>query len=327
MKILVVDDEQNIRDVLKEFLTDEGHQVSIASDGKLGIEKFKSEEYDIVFMDIKMPGIDGIETFRHMKQMKPQTKVIVMTGMTDEITFDRAVSVSPGSIEAFLPKPFKPNDIKNCIQKIMSGEKLASFDLTKDQTDALTKVGNTCAENSVKAFQQVLKREIKIGLKKINIGELKNLYKDDPATVIVLLTELTGEISGKVAVLISWDNGFKLVDMLKKRPLGVTKTYDENAQIVLKAVGNLFSGACLNAVQQLLKLSSQSSMPKIVFNKKGEISKTLLKEFGSEMSSNYIVGIEAVLHIVEPDIACEILLIPSLDSLKKILQNLGTLEK
>jgi CheY-like chemotaxis protein len=328
MKVLIVDDEKNIREPLGEYLTGEGHEVTIATHGQEGIERFKAGDFDLVFMDIKMPGIDGIETFRHMKQMKPRAKVVVMSGMTDGITFDRAASIAPGSIEAFLPKPFKPNDIKNCLEKMKAGEKMATFNLTTGQTEALTKLGNACAENALKAFQQILKREIKIGLKQITIGELKSLYREASVPTVALMVDVSGDIVGKIAVLVSADHGFKLVDLLKRRPAGVTRSFDDNAQIVLKAAGNMFSAACLNALAERLGLPTQSSMPSVALNDRGAIMQLLLKEIGSSRAQpEYIVVIETELDIVDPAITCEILLIPTMESLKQILVKLGALEK
>lgn len=327
MKILVVDDEKNLREALQEFLVSEGHEVLVADSGIAGLEKFKSENFDIVFMDIKMPGVDGIETFHQMKKLKPQAKVVVMTGMNDEFTFDRAASISPGSIEAFLTKPFKPHDVRESLKKIMAGEKLLSFDLTAKQTESLTRLGGACAENTALAFRQVLKRDVQFGLKKISIGELKSLSRPEHANAVSMWSETSGEIKGDIAVIVPWDNGLKLVDMLNKRPMGVTKTFDDHAQAALKAVGSMFAGACLNACSKLLGLSAQASLPSIVFNEsKGDAFASLKKAVGAGASpSEYVVAVGTELHMTEPNISCEVLLIPAMDSLKTILQKLGSL--
>ena len=61
MKILIIDDERSIRNTLKEILEFEGHTVSLAEDGKQGVDAALSESFDAVFCDIKMPGMDGLE--------------------------------------------------------------------------------------------------------------------------------------------------------------------------------------------------------------------------------------------------------------------------
>lgn len=67
-KILVIDDERAIRNTLKEILGDEGHTVDVAEDGKKGMEKARQNEYDLIFSDVKMPEIDGIELLTALKQ-------------------------------------------------------------------------------------------------------------------------------------------------------------------------------------------------------------------------------------------------------------------
>lgn len=76
-KILVVDDEENIRLLFKEELQDEGFDVDVAQNGYEAIEKVKKEEYDLVVLDIKMPGIDGIKTLTEIKSLKRSLPVIL----------------------------------------------------------------------------------------------------------------------------------------------------------------------------------------------------------------------------------------------------------
>ena len=66
MKILIIDDERFIRNSLKEILGDEGYDVDTAEDGKTALEMVSSGRYDVIFCDIKMPGMDGIEVLDKM---------------------------------------------------------------------------------------------------------------------------------------------------------------------------------------------------------------------------------------------------------------------
>lgn len=119
MKVLVVDDEKPVRDVLQKFLLKEGYDVSLADNGRTGLEKFDKEIFDIVFLDVMMPGLDGIEIFHRMKPKHPGTKFIVITGFLDETTFKRAMSVFQYDVDAFLTKPFELADIKNCLNGLL----------------------------------------------------------------------------------------------------------------------------------------------------------------------------------------------------------------
>jgi len=76
-KILLVDDEESIQIVYREEFEDEGYQVISALDGASGLEKFKTEQPDLVILDIQMPGMNGVEVLRQMKMLKPSIPVIL----------------------------------------------------------------------------------------------------------------------------------------------------------------------------------------------------------------------------------------------------------
>ncbi|MDI6642377.1 MAG: response regulator, partial [Elusimicrobiota bacterium] len=244
-KVLVVDDEKNIREALEEFLTDEGYEVSLAEDGHKGLEKFKNEDYDLVFMDVRMPGIDGIETLHMMKQSKPEVKVVIITGMPDETTFDRAVSVSPDIVHGFLAKPFKPDDIRKCLQTILAGGKVQTFQLNPKQIKALSKLGEQCAQNATLALGQILHREINIALQKIDIIPLQHSMKvseEETSLYVVLSVKALGKITGEIIVFVPWGKGLNLIDLFEKRPIGATQSFDGKAQMILKTAGNILAG-------------------------------------------------------------------------------------
>src|SRR5207237_4170584 len=79
-RILVVDDERVIREILTDFLEMEGYHVSTAGDGQEAIAKLASEPVDLVVTDLKMPNLGGIELIDHISKMKTQPVILVMTG-------------------------------------------------------------------------------------------------------------------------------------------------------------------------------------------------------------------------------------------------------
>jgi DNA-binding NtrC family response regulator len=78
-KILIVDDDPAMVDTLADILSDEGFRIGKAGDGYTAVEMIKENGIDMVLMDIRMPGMDGVETFRQLKEIKPDIKVIMMT--------------------------------------------------------------------------------------------------------------------------------------------------------------------------------------------------------------------------------------------------------
>ncbi len=113
MKALVVDDEKLIRDFLSRLLILEGLSVKTAESGFQAIKMAKKEKFDIVFLDIRMPKMDGVETFKRMKKFTPDTKFIMITGYSIDELLKR---VEGEHIEAFITKPFDINEIVAIIE-------------------------------------------------------------------------------------------------------------------------------------------------------------------------------------------------------------------
>ncbi len=106
--ILVVDDEEIIQALFKETLEELGHTVIAAGDGLEGLELVKQSDFDLVFLDLKMPGMDGAELFRQIKAIKPRLPVTIVTGYPDSEMMARALAHGPFGI---MSKPFGEADI------------------------------------------------------------------------------------------------------------------------------------------------------------------------------------------------------------------------
>ncbi len=113
-KVLLVDDEPGIRKVLKITLESAGYDVSLASDGETGLTAFHQKRPEIVITDIKMPGISGIEFLKRIKQLNPQTEVIMITGHGD---MELAIKSLKYEAADFITKPIDSNDLESAIQK------------------------------------------------------------------------------------------------------------------------------------------------------------------------------------------------------------------
>jgi DNA-binding NtrC family response regulator len=122
-KILVIDDERSIRNTLKDILEYEKYEVDLAEDGNKGIEKVKGAEYDIVLCDIKMPGMDGIETLEKLTLLAPDTPVVMISGHGN---IDTAVdSIKKGAFD-FIEKPLDLNRLLITIRNAMDKSTLVS---------------------------------------------------------------------------------------------------------------------------------------------------------------------------------------------------------
>jgi len=123
-KILVVDDDPAVQMTIRLLLERAGHNVVVAGDGQKGLAAFKTGDFDLLFLDIFMPGMDGIETMRHIHRQQPAMPIIVISGRplvsdaADEPDF-LAMAGKLGAISS-LPKPFKPAEllakVENCLK-------------------------------------------------------------------------------------------------------------------------------------------------------------------------------------------------------------------
>jgi DNA-binding NtrC family response regulator len=117
--ILLVDDDSGMAETLADILEDFDYNVDVASDGYKGIENFKDNLYDIVFMDIKMPGLNGVETFKQFKQINPNAKVFMMTAYSLEDLIKEALDEGAYGI---IYKPLDIDVIIDCIEKAEKGQ-------------------------------------------------------------------------------------------------------------------------------------------------------------------------------------------------------------
>ena len=108
MKILIVDDERAIRNSLKEILTDEGYDVDLAEDGPTALAMVDKEKYDVIFCDIKMPGMDGTEVLDKLVADGIDSAIVMISGHGD---IDTAVECIKKGAFDFIQKPLDLNRI------------------------------------------------------------------------------------------------------------------------------------------------------------------------------------------------------------------------
>ena len=135
-RILVVDDEPIVREVLARYLEREGYAVEVAEDGERAIERYRATAPDLVLLDLMLPRIDGLEVFRRMRDNRrdtPRAAVIMLTAKGDEA--DRIVGLELGA-DDYVTKPFSPREVVARVRAVLrrgggatpDGDALLSFD-------------------------------------------------------------------------------------------------------------------------------------------------------------------------------------------------------
>lgn len=115
MHVLVVDDEKNMRATLASILNREGYSVTTAASGEEAVELCVAQDYDVVLMDVRMPGIDGVEAFRRIHQRNPGVRVIMMSAYSIEEMKDAALEEG---VAAFLPKPLNVEHVVKLVAEV-----------------------------------------------------------------------------------------------------------------------------------------------------------------------------------------------------------------
>jgi DNA-binding NtrC family response regulator len=107
-KILVVDDEERYRTTLRKMLTAQGLEVVSLGSGPEALDELKNQPYDVVVLDIRMPGMDGVEVLAEIKKIRPETEVIILTG---HASVDAALEIIKRGGYDYLLKPCPVEDL------------------------------------------------------------------------------------------------------------------------------------------------------------------------------------------------------------------------
>lgn len=117
-KVLVVDDDQEIGYMFQRLLGGPQTTVTIARDGYEALEMIKSEPYNLIFLDVRLPGMDGVQTLEEIKKLSPDSIVVMMSGYSVEEEIKRAMALGA---QDFIAKPFED------IDEIMTIEEVARY--------------------------------------------------------------------------------------------------------------------------------------------------------------------------------------------------------
>ena len=111
-RVLLVEDETVVRESVRDWLVEDGYDVECAETGEEALEKIKQQEFGVIVLDLRLPGIDGLQVFEQAKELKPETKGVIITAYPSKETREKAQRL--GLLD-FLAKPFKVDDLEKLI--------------------------------------------------------------------------------------------------------------------------------------------------------------------------------------------------------------------
>lgn len=115
-KILLVEDEAVVRESVRDWLVDDGYDVECVETGEEALVRIAKEDFGVLVLDLRLPGVDGLQVFEQAKNLKPKTKGIMITAYPSIETRDKARRL--GLLE-YLPKPFKVEDLEKTIKEAL----------------------------------------------------------------------------------------------------------------------------------------------------------------------------------------------------------------
>jgi CheY-like chemotaxis protein len=155
-RILVVDDEQNIRDIISELLVHAGHEVVLAVDGMDALEKVQYEKYDLYIVDVFMPRMDGLELVANIREIHPLAVIVVITGFS---SIDVAVNAVRKGAYHYLTKPLMA---ENLLQVVDSGLKYSSEQKEEAGSGQTSAAEQTAESILLRGFSPDQQREFKL---------------------------------------------------------------------------------------------------------------------------------------------------------------------
>lgn len=155
-RILVVDDEKNIRLTLAQALESSGLLVQTAGDGAEALQKVTEADFSLVLLDLKLPGLDGLEVLRRIRQSRPKLRVIIITAHG---TIAYAVEALKAGAVDFLRKPFSPNEIREIVRRVLARPD-PQEKASPDYRTLLARAGSGLQEGDLEAAGETIRQAI-----------------------------------------------------------------------------------------------------------------------------------------------------------------------
>jgi DNA-binding NtrC family response regulator len=204
-KILIVDDELNMRLVLSAMLKKEGYEVASASDGREALQILKSSKIAVVVTDLKMPDIDGMELLNHISEQHPEIPVIMITAHGTVATAVEALK--KGALD-YITKPFDIDELKNVISKAMKTR--------------------TLKESELFLPPEEIERTGIIGTSKSTLEIFEAIKRVAPTTTTIMITGETGTGKELVADAIHYNSPRKKNPLIKINCAAIAETLMES---------------------------------------------------------------------------------------------------
>ncbi|MGO9178193.1 MAG: response regulator [Candidatus Limnocylindrales bacterium] len=262
-RILLVDDEAVVIDSCLAILEDSDHEVAFASSGAAGLDMARSLEPDLVFVDLKMPGMSGMEVLEALRSFDPTIVCVVFTGFA---TIASAVEAMQHGAYDFLAKPFTPDDFRSMIRR-----GLTQRDLLVERA-ALLREREALREN----FAAIVSHELRSPLAAVQqnlfvtIAELDGVVSEEQQRRLERMSNRIGEL---LALVNRWLRGFS-VDVAPLR-----ETF--RPVVISEPVANAVESAQTEAVRKAIEIATEVDPSAVVLGDGGALAEAVLNVVGN----------------------------------------------
>lgn len=157
-KILIVDDEKNIRMTIRQSLADMDVETDTAINGEEALSKLEDADFGLVLLDLRMPGMDGMEVLQKLSKDRPDIRVVIITAHG---TIDSAVDAMKLGAVDFIQKPFSPEEIRELVSKVIQRETLDE-EKNQDYESCLELAKRCVADRHFEAASEHVKKAISL---------------------------------------------------------------------------------------------------------------------------------------------------------------------
>ena len=261
IKILVVDDARLSRNVIVNMIRKAGHEVLTATNGREGLEKALAEKPDLIFSDMLMPVMDGLEMLEALRDKNVQAPVFMLTANIQETTRQQSFKLGASG---FINKPIKEEELLKAIAKFEQTQAQAGMAATEDQLDGLKEIVNIGIAQAASVLNEMVDSHIELEVPAILIVDPLNPEKSLSALgqgkhSCVQLT-FSGSFSGSSMLVFPSESAVKLVFALTGKTPGSTDL-DAVMAGTLNEVGNIVVNSVMGAICNMLNKHLDYSLP------------------------------------------------------------------
>jgi DNA-binding NtrC family response regulator len=182
-RILIVDDNKDIRSIVEEYLSGNGHSVEGASDGKEALSKCRSDTYELIITDLNMPGLTGIELIKEVRKQNDMTEFVIITGYASLDTAVEAIKV--GAFD-YIVKPFRMEELDVVVKNVRD-----KISLKKTNVELFEKLRN---------FYEEIERYKDHNEQECSAAETQKSQRSDTERMVAAIKNLEGFAKGPLMI-------------------------------------------------------------------------------------------------------------------------------